>query len=94
MKHIQDIKCTHVDAQVSLGFYDAEGNLVREEAFPPRDGSLQFARLFHPHPEELSGLISLCVEQALAKLAAEASAEEQTVERHTSSAARPGQGGS
>ena len=30
MKPISSVKCTHIVAQVSLGFYDAEGNLVGE----------------------------------------------------------------
>jgi hypothetical protein len=75
MKQIQTIKCTHVDAQVSLGFYDAEGNLVREEAFPQSAGSLQVARLFHPHEEQLGFLIRMCVQQAWEEINAGAPAE-------------------
>jgi hypothetical protein len=28
---VKTIKCSHVLAQVSVGFYDADGNLVGEE---------------------------------------------------------------
>jgi hypothetical protein len=60
---------------------DAEGNLVREEVFPQCGGRLSAARLFHPHAQELKRLIEACVEQAWAKLAAEASAEELALGR-------------
>jgi len=72
MRQVETIKCTHVVVRVSLGFYDAEDNLVREEVFPQSGGIPGLTTLFHPHPEQLANLIELCREQAWAKLAAEA----------------------
>jgi hypothetical protein len=68
MKQIARVRCTHVVAQVNLGFYDADGNLVGEETFPQNNGSVVTAKLFHPHREQLERLIELCVEQAWGKL--------------------------
>jgi hypothetical protein len=67
-KPIAAVRCTHVVAQVSLGFYDAEGHLVGEETFPQGEGSVLVAKLFHPHPQQLAGLIETCVQQAWQKL--------------------------
>ena len=66
---IQQVRCLNVVAQVSLGYYDAEGNLIGEELFPQVDGNVLTAKLFHPHPEQLARLIETCVEQAWAKQA-------------------------
>jgi hypothetical protein len=68
MDRIATVKCTHVMAQVSLGFYDEEGNLVGEETFPRLNGNVIVAKLFYPHMEQLASLIETCVEQAWAKL--------------------------
>ena len=75
--HVHAIKCTHVVAQVSLGFYDSEGNLLREEVFPQSGGSPGLATLFHPHAVQLGKLIEMCLGQAWEKVAAEDAAEEQ-----------------
>jgi hypothetical protein len=69
---IANLKCTHVLAQVSLGYYDEEGNLIGEEAFPQSDGNVLTAKLFYPHAEQLENLIGICVELAWAKLNASA----------------------
>ena len=70
LKQIHTVSCTHVIAQVSLGFYDADGNLVGEETFPQGDTGPLVAKLFHPHSQELASLIATCVEQAWQKLRA------------------------
>lgn len=67
MPGIKTIRCTHVLAQVSLGFYDEAGNLVSEETFPQVEGNVAAARLFHPHSEQLNNLISTCIDQAWVK---------------------------
>ena len=92
MARVKNIKCTHVVAQVSLGFYDAEGNLVREEVFPQNQGALNVARLFYPHPEQLTALIELCTEQAWAKLDAEAAAEAPAAGPDEAATPSPGKG--
>lgn len=68
MTQVRTIRCTHVLAQISLGFYDEEGNLVSEETFPQVNGSIAAARLFYPHSEQLANLIEICVRQAWEKL--------------------------
>jgi hypothetical protein len=65
------VKCLSVLAQVTLGYYDEEGNLVHEELFPQMDGNVLTAKLFHPQVEQLEKLIQTCVEQAWAKLGAQ-----------------------
>ncbi len=75
MKQIQTVKCTHVDAQVSLGYYDADGNLVGEEVFPQSQGNLIVARLFHPHTEQLTSLIEQCIKQAWEQIQGDAQAD-------------------
>jgi hypothetical protein len=75
------IKCTHVVAHVSLGFYDAEGNLVGEELFPQNQGNVIRAQLFHPHQDQLVRLIETCVEQAWAKIQRNAPEERSPDER-------------
>lgn len=77
MKPVKTIKCTHVIAQVGLGYYDAEGNLVSEEMFPQSGGNVIVAKLFHPHAQELASLIEACVAQAWEKFNAQAQAELQ-----------------
>jgi hypothetical protein len=67
-RQIVSVRCTHVLVQVSVGFYDQEGNLVGEETFPQSDGAVIAAKLFHPHGEQLVSLINSCIEQALARL--------------------------
>src|SRR5437879_13484268 len=76
LKQIHTVSCTHVIAQVSLGFYDADGNLVGEETFPQGDTGPLVAKLFHPHSQELASLIATCVEQAWQKLRASGQAGE------------------
>jgi hypothetical protein len=68
------VKCMHVVAQVSVGYYDEAGNLVGEEMFPQVEGNLLTAKLFYPHPEQLAKLIETCLEQARAKLGAQGQA--------------------
>src|SRR5258708_1942431 len=68
---IETVKCTHVVAQVSVGFYDAEGNLVGEEMFPQSGENLIAAKIFHPHEEQLRTLVQHCTQQAWEKLVAE-----------------------
>lgn len=75
MKPVAAIRCTHVVAQVSLGYYDAEGNLVGEETFPQLEGNPTVAKLFYPHAEQLATLITGCVEHAWAKLQAQGQVE-------------------
>ena len=90
MRSIYTIKCTHVDAQVSLGYYDAEGNLIGEEVFPQSQGGLVTARLFHPHIDQLRSLIETCVEQAWAKLTAQAEPQPPEAEQDGQGAPQPG----
>jgi hypothetical protein len=68
LKPVAVVKCNHVSAQITLGYYDAEGNLVAEEAFPQTQGTGLTARLYYPYAEELSSLIDLCIDQAREKL--------------------------
>lgn len=75
LKQVETVNCTHVIAQVSLGYYDGDGNLIGEELFPQSGGNVIAAKLFHPHPEELMHLIEMCVQQAWEKLAAQGHAE-------------------
>ena len=75
MQQVVTVKCTHVVAQVGLGFYDAEGNLVGEEMFPQSGGELIVAKLFHPHQDQLGALIEMCVQQAWQKINGGAPAE-------------------
>jgi hypothetical protein len=70
-KHVATVKCLSVIAQVSVGYFDEDGNLVGEETFPQVDGNVLTAKLFHPHAEQLATLIQTCVEQAWAKLGAQ-----------------------
>lgn len=77
MKQVKTIKCTHVIAQVALGYYDGEGNLVGEETFPQAGENVIVAKLFHPHTQELALLIDVCVAQAWEKFNAQAQAELQ-----------------
>jgi hypothetical protein len=44
---VASVKCLSVIAQVTLGYYDEDGNLVHEELFPQMDGNLLTAKLFH-----------------------------------------------
>jgi hypothetical protein len=81
LKQVNTIKCTHVIAQVALGYYDAEGNLIGEEMFPQAGGNVIVAKLFYPHTAELSSLITACVQQAWEKLSAQGQAERQASER-------------
>jgi hypothetical protein len=74
MLPVKTIKCTRVVAQVSLGFYDAERNLLREELFPQSEDRLGAATLFHPHLEQLGKLVETCREQARTEVAAEVAA--------------------
>jgi hypothetical protein len=71
MRHIASIKCSSVVAQLVLGYYDQDGNLVGEETFPQVEGNVLTAKLFHPHAEQLATLIQTCIEQAWAKLGAQ-----------------------
>jgi len=75
LKQVTTVKCTHVIAQVSLGYYDEEGNLIGEELFPQSGGNVIAAKLFHPHAEELARLIEMCAQQAWEKLAAQGQAD-------------------
>lgn len=68
LKQVHTVRCTHIVAQVSMGFYDADGNQVGEEIFPQGESGPLVAKLFHPHTEELASLISTCVDQAWEKL--------------------------
>jgi hypothetical protein len=61
-KHVATVKCLSVIAQVSVGYFDEDGNLVGEETFPQVDGNVLTAKLFHPHAEQLATLIQTCVE--------------------------------
>jgi hypothetical protein len=70
-RSVAAVKCTHIMAQVSLGYYDEEGNLLGEEAFPQEDGRVLTARLFHPRAEQLEKLVAACIEQAWRKLIAQ-----------------------
>lgn len=72
MNEIQTIRCTCVLAQVNVGFYDQEGNLVGEETFPQLDGRVAAARDFHPHGAQLASLIDMCVQQGWEKVNGEA----------------------
>jgi hypothetical protein len=71
LKQVNALKCTHVIAQVGLGYYDEDGNLIGEEMFPQSGENVIAAKLFHPHTEELVHLIEMCVQQAWEKLAAQ-----------------------
>lgn len=75
LKQVKTVKCTHVIAQVGLGYYDEDGNLIGEEMFPQSGGNVIAAKLFHPHAEELARLIEMCVQQAWEKLAAQGQAD-------------------
>ena len=75
LKQIRTVRCTHIMAQISLGFYDANGNLIGEEVFPQGDTGPLVAKLFHPHAEELVSLIEMCVGQAWEKLSASGRAD-------------------
>ena len=68
LKPVTTVRCNHVLAQITLGYYDAEGNLVAEETFPQADGGVLSARLYHPYAAELASLINLCIDQAWEKL--------------------------
>jgi hypothetical protein len=68
---VASVKCLSVVAQVSLGYFDDDGNLIGDEMFPQSEESLLTAKLFHPHAEQLATLIQTCVEQAWAKLGAQ-----------------------
>jgi hypothetical protein len=75
MPQVTQIRCTHVLAQVNLGFYDEDGNLVGEETFPQVDGNVGAARVFYPHAEQLGSLVDLCVQQAWEKINANCQGE-------------------
>jgi hypothetical protein len=75
MKQIKSVRCTHVIAQVCLGCYDENGNLVGEAMFPQVEGSAVPAKLFHPHDQELTHLIAACIEQGWEKLQTQGLAE-------------------
>jgi hypothetical protein len=77
MKHVASVKCLSVIAQVTIGYYDEDGNLLNEELFPQVDGNVLTAKLFHPQVEQLARLMATCVEQAQAKLSAEGPSAEQ-----------------
>jgi hypothetical protein len=70
-KPVASVKCLSVIAQVSLGYFDEDGNLVGEEMFPQMEGNVLTAKLFHPHAEQLATLVQTCIEQACAKLGAQ-----------------------
>lgn len=65
---IASVKCMSVVAQVALGYYDDDGNLLNEELFPQVEGNVLTAKLFHPHAEQLATLIQTCIEQGWTKL--------------------------
>jgi hypothetical protein len=69
---VASVKCMSVLAQVTMGYYDEDGNLVHEELFPQMEGNVLTAKLFHPQVEQLEKLMETCVEQAWAKLGSQA----------------------
>lgn len=79
---IKTVKCTHVVAQVSVGFYDAEGNLISEALFPQVEGRAVPARLFYPHERALVALIDACIQQACHSLGATAQTQWQDQGTH------------
>lgn len=68
---VASVKCLSVIAQVTMGYYDEDGNLVHEELFPQVDGNVLTAKLFYPQTEQLAQLIHTCTEQAGLKLRAQ-----------------------
>jgi hypothetical protein len=83
MGPVHVIRCNYVVAQVSLGYYDQEGNLVGEETFPRGENGPAVAKLFHPLGVQFASLIDTCVDQAWEKLrAAEQAEEPQRHEEH------------
>jgi len=76
MAQVHVVRCNQVVAQVSLGYYDAEGNLVGEAIFPQGETGPSVARLFHPHGEQLVSRVEWCVQQAWEALRANGQAGE------------------
>lgn len=80
VSQIRTVKCTSVLAQVNVGFFDQDGNMVAEAAFPQAEGRAGGARLFNPHQEQLGAFIDLCIQQAWEQL--KAGGPEGESERH------------